>query len=59
MKPKSDKNKRRDSKMRYHGYPYANKKPYRKIVARQARRRQVTSNKEYRVLGAYTVQDIW
>lgn len=59
MMPQSRKNKRRDSKMRYHGYPYANKKYMRRVVARRARHRRVSSNKEYRVLGACTVKDIW
>ncbi len=59
MRPKSAKNKRRDSKMRYKGYPYANKKWMRGRVARKARRLWVMDNLTYKKLGGWTVQDIW
>lgn len=59
MRPISEKNKRRDSKMRYKGYLYANKKDMRNAIARRARRLKIMSNEEYRKLGGYTVQDIW
>jgi len=59
MYPKSAKNKRRDSKERYKGFPYANKQYMRTVVARKARHMGVTDNSTYKKLGAYTVQDIW
>jgi hypothetical protein len=59
MKPQSPKNKRKDSKGIYHGYPYANKKEMRTLIARRARRLGVMDNKGYKVLGSYSVLDIW
>jgi hypothetical protein len=59
MYPKTDKNKRRDSKKRYKGYPYANKQYMRTVVARKARRLGILDNTTYKKLGSYTVQDIW
>ena len=57
MQPKSDKNKRRDSKNRYKRYPYANKKWYRTYRNRQLRR--TTPQDEIPVYKKCILWDIW
>jgi hypothetical protein len=54
MMPKTAKNKRRDSRRRYKGHPYGNKKWIRQQAAKKSRRIGAMTNDEYQ-----KCYDVW